>query len=188
MSETDAQAEKDYYKHIRYFYDKSLHILPEYNPVPGHQDYRSLVNSVNQYRIEGQKTASFEIVDVLGDAPDVHCIPVGNAGNITAYWKGFVEARDAKMSKRRPQMHGFQAAGAAPIVNGEVVVDPQTIATAIRIGSPASWKKTRDGATRASVTAEILKSSRPDSPRPPPTPAAPSGRHRRGRPSPDRAG
>ena len=105
----------------------------------------TLVNSVNPYRIEGQKTAAFEICETLGDAPEWLCIPVGNAGNITAYWKGFSEARDAKMAKRRPQMHGFQAAGAAPIVNGEVVADPQTIATAIRIGNPASW----NGAVRA---------------------------------------
>src|SRR5438477_586755 len=99
----------------------------------------TLVNSVNPYRIDGQKTAAFEICETLGDAPDWLCIPVGNAGNITAYWKGFTEARDAKMARRRPQMYGFQAAGAAPIVNGEVVADPQTIATAIRIGNPASW-------------------------------------------------
>jgi threonine synthase len=105
----------------------------------------TLVNSVNPFRIEGQKTAAFEICETLGDAPDWLCIPVGNAGNITAYWKGFTEARDAKMAKRRPQMHGFQAAGAAPIVTGEVVADPQTIATAIRIGNPASW----NGAVRA---------------------------------------
>jgi threonine synthase len=105
----------------------------------------TLVNSVNPYRIEGQKTAAFEICETLGDAPEWLCIPVGNAGNITAYWKGFTEARDAKMAKRRPQMHGFQAAGAAPIVTGEVVADPQTIATAIRIGNPASW----NGAVRA---------------------------------------
>ena len=105
----------------------------------------TLVNSVNPYRIEGQKTAAFEICETLGDAPEWLCIPVGNAGNITAYWKGFTEARDAKMAKRRPQMHGFQAAGAAPIVRGEVVADPQTVATAIRIGTPASW----NGAVRA---------------------------------------
>ena len=105
----------------------------------------TLVNSVNPYRIDGQKTAAFEICETLGDAPEWLCIPVGNAGNITAYWKGFGEARDAKLSRRRPQMHGFQAAGAAPIVNGEVVPDPQTIATAIRIGNPASW----NGAVRA---------------------------------------
>jgi threonine synthase len=105
----------------------------------------TLVNSVNPNRIEGQKTAAFEICEALGDAPEWLCIPVGNAGNITAYWKGFTEARDAKMAKRRPRMYGFQAAGAAPIVSGEVVTDPQTVATAIRIGNPASW----NGAVRA---------------------------------------
>jgi threonine synthase len=99
----------------------------------------SLVNSVNPYRIEGQKTASFEIVDALGDAPDVHCLPVGNAGNITAYWKGYVEAHEAGDTTRRPVMRGFQAAGAAPLVTGQVVREPSTIATAIRIGNPASW-------------------------------------------------
>jgi threonine synthase len=101
----------------------------------------SLVNSVNQYRIEGQKTASFEIVDVLGDAPDVHCLPVGNAGNITAYWQGYREYAADGTAARTPRMWGFQAAGAAPIVEGHVVEQPQTIATAIRIGNPASWTK-----------------------------------------------
>ena len=101
----------------------------------------SLVNSVNQYRIEGQKTASFEIVDVLGDAPDIHCLPVGNAGNITAYWQGYREYADDGTASKRPRMWGFQAAGAAPIVSGQVVEHPQTIATAIRIGNPASWTK-----------------------------------------------
>jgi threonine synthase len=95
----------------------------------------TLVNSVNPFRIEGQKTAAFEIVDVLGGAPDVHCLPVGNAGNITAYWKGYTEYGVA------PRMLGFQAAGAAPIVTGSPVASPQTIATAIRIGNPASWKQ-----------------------------------------------
>ncbi len=99
----------------------------------------TVVNSINPYRIEGQKTGAFEIVDVLGDAPDVHCIPVGNAGNITAYWKGYREYRDAGRSTRVPRMLGFQAAGAAPIVNGAPVESPETIATAIRIGRPASW-------------------------------------------------
>jgi threonine synthase len=101
----------------------------------------SLVNSVNQYRIEGQKTASFEIVDVLGDAPDVHCLPVGNAGNITAYWQGYREYAADGIASRTPRMWGFQAAGAAPIVSGQVVENPTTIATAIRIGNPASWTK-----------------------------------------------
>jgi threonine synthase len=101
----------------------------------------SLVNSVNQYRIEGQKTASFEIVDVLGDAPDIHCLPVGNAGNITAYWQGYREYAADGVSSHTPRMWGFQAAGSAPIVDGAVVEHPQTIATAIRIGNPASWTK-----------------------------------------------
>jgi threonine synthase len=101
----------------------------------------SLVNSVNQYRIEGQKTASFEIVDVLGDAPDIHCLPVGNAGNITAYWQGYREYAADGTASRTPRMWGFQAAGAAPIVTGQVVENPSTIATAIRIGNPASWTK-----------------------------------------------
>ena len=101
----------------------------------------ALVNSVNPFRIEGQKTAAFEIVDTLGDAPDVHCLPVGNAGNITAYWKGYREYADDGLATRRPRMLGFQAAGAAPIVNGAPVASPQTIATAIRIGNPASWQQ-----------------------------------------------
>src|SRR4029079_8634678 len=98
----------------------------------------SLVNSVNAYRIEGQKTAAFEIVDALDRAPDVHCLPVANAGNITAYWKGYTEyAGDGRC--RAPRMWVFQAEGAAPIVRGERVPDPETVATAIRIGDPASW-------------------------------------------------
>lgn len=100
----------------------------------------ALVNSVNPDRIEGQKTAAFEIVDVLGDAPDIHCIPVGNAGNITAYWKGYREYHAKGLTTRLPRMWGFQAAGAAPIVEGRIVEKPETVATAIRIGNPASWK------------------------------------------------
>jgi len=100
----------------------------------------TLVNSINPYRIEGQKTAAFEICDVLGEAPDYLAIPVGNAGNITAYWKGFVEYYEAKQVGKKPVMLGFQAEGAAPIVRGHVVENPKTIATAIRIGNPASWK------------------------------------------------
>ncbi len=99
----------------------------------------ALVNSVNPYRIEGQKTAAFEIVDVLGTAPDVHALPVGNAGNITAYWKGYTEYHRDGLSDRLPRMLGTQAAGAAPLVLGEPVKEPETIATAIRIGAPASW-------------------------------------------------
>lgn len=101
----------------------------------------SLVNSVNPDRIEGQKTASFEIVDLLGHAPDIHCLPVGNAGNITAYWKGYREYRDDGIVDSLPRMWGFQAEGAAPIVRGEPVRTPETIATAIRIGNPASWQQ-----------------------------------------------
>ncbi|WP_375481104.1 threonine synthase [uncultured Jatrophihabitans sp.] len=104
----------------------------------------SLVNSVNQYRIEGQKTAAFEICDALGKAPDVHCIPVGNAGNITAYWKGYREYVDDGVVASSPRMFGFQAAGAAPIVMGAPVTSPTTIATAIRIGNPASWTFAED--------------------------------------------
>ncbi len=99
-----------------------------------------LVNSVNPARIEGQKTASFEIVDQLGKAPDIHALPVGNAGNITAYWKGYTEYAADGTADARPRMWGFQAAGAAPIVRGHVVEQPETIATAIRIGNPASWQ------------------------------------------------
>jgi len=99
----------------------------------------TLVNSVNPYRIEGQKTAAFEIVDSLGAAPDYLCIPVGNAGNITAYWKGFKEYHEAK-NTGLPKMYGFEAEGAAAIVKGEPIAEPETVATAIRIGNPASWK------------------------------------------------
>ncbi|WP_153394248.1 threonine synthase [Ornithinicoccus halotolerans] len=104
-----------------------------------------LVNSVNPDRIQGQKTAAFEVVDALGDAPDIHCLPVGNAGNITAYWQGYGEyTTDAEQpgpATRRPVMWGFQAAGAAPIVLGHPVDEPDTVATAIRIGNPASWRR-----------------------------------------------
>jgi threonine synthase len=106
----------------------------------------TLVNSVNPYRLQGQKTGAFEICDELGDAPDFHAIPVGNAGNITAYWMGYREYHSKGRSKRRPRMIGFQAAGAAPIVKKKVVEKPQTIATAIRIGNPASWKPAEEAA------------------------------------------
>ena len=101
----------------------------------------TLVNSVNPYRIEGQKTGAFEIVEQLEDAPDYHFIPVGNAGNITAYWKGYKEYFENKKCTKLPKMMGYQASGAAPIVLGHKVDNPETIATAIRIGNPASWKK-----------------------------------------------
>ena len=99
----------------------------------------ALVNSVNPMRLQGQKTASFEIVDVLGDAPDMHVLPTGNAGNISAYWLGYREARDTGEATRLPVMRGWQAEGAAPLVGGAPVADPETVASAIRIGNPASW-------------------------------------------------
>ena len=120
---------------VRGNFDQLLTIvrdLPNHAPI-------TVVNSVNPHRIEGQKTGAFEIVDVLGDAPDVHCIPVGNAGNISAYWRGYLQYKEAGRSTRLPRMLGFQAAGAAPIVLGHPVENPETIATAIRIGNPASW-------------------------------------------------
>ena len=126
----------------------------------------SLVNSVNVDRLQGQKTAAFEIVEALGDAPDIHCLPVGNAGNITAYWMGYVEDAEAGNATKRPRMLGFQASGAAPIVHGEVVREPSTIATAIRIGNPASWTKAVDardasgGVIRAVTDREILSAYR----------------------------
>ena len=100
----------------------------------------ALVNSLNPDRLQGQKTAAFEIVEALGDAPDVHCLPVGNAGNISAYWMGYLEYAKSGKATRTPRMFGFQASGAAPIVRGEPVLAPTTIATAIRIGNPASWR------------------------------------------------
>jgi threonine synthase len=117
----------------------------------------ALVNSVNPERLQGQKTAAFEIVDALGNAPDVHCLPVGNAGNIAAYWLGYSEYLADGPASRAPRMFGFQAAGAAPIVRGEPVLDPVTIATAIRIGNPASWHladeaRTESGGLIAAVT------------------------------------
>jgi threonine synthase len=101
----------------------------------------TLVNSVNPYRIEGQKTGAFEICEALGQAPDYHFIPVGNAGNITAYWKGYKEFYDLGKISAKPKMMGFEAEGAAAIVKGERIMNPETLATAIRIGNPASWQK-----------------------------------------------
>jgi len=126
----------------------------------------TLVNSVNPHRIEGQKTAAFEVCDALGRAPDYHLMPVGNAGNITAYWRGYREERDTDRITFLPRMFGFQAAGAAPIVLGHPVERPSTIATAIRIGNPASWSSAVDaardseGAIRAVTDREILASYR----------------------------
>ncbi len=118
-------------------FDQALSIvrsITEKHPV-------TLVNSLNPHRIEGQKTAAFEIIDALGDAPDYLFLPVGNAGNITAYWKGFGEYNQAGKSTKKPKMMGFQAEGAAPIVRGYAIEKPETVATAIRIGNPASWQK-----------------------------------------------
>jgi threonine synthase len=119
---------------IRGNFDQALEIVREL----GDRAPITVVNSINPYRIEGQKTGAFEIVDALGDAPDVHLIPVGNAGNITAYWKGYLQYRAAGKATRLPRMVGFQAAGAAPLVLGRDVDEPETVATAIRIGRPAS--------------------------------------------------
>lgn len=117
-------------------FDKALDLVKEMT-----RDGKiTLVNSINPFRIEGQKTAAFEIIDDLGDAPEYHAIPVGNAGNITAYWKGYKEYKKAGKSEILPKMLGFQAAGSAPIVLGHPVEKPETIATAIRIGNPASWQ------------------------------------------------
>ncbi len=147
---------------IRGNFDQALEIvrdLPNHTPI-------TVVNSINPFRIEGQKTGAFEIVDALGAAPDFHFIPVGNAGNITAYWRGYQEYRAAGHSPTVPKMMGFQAAGAAPIVLGHPVENPETIATAIRIGNPASWSSAveaaaeSDGAIDLVTDEEILEAYR----------------------------
>jgi len=126
----------------------------------------TLVNSVNPYRLQGQKTAAFEICDALGRAPDIHCVPVGNAGNISSHWIGYSEYLADGVIAEPPQLFGFQAAGAAPLVKGEPVKDPQTIATAIRIGNPASWDKAiaaareSEGGIEAVTDREILAAYR----------------------------
>jgi threonine synthase len=126
----------------------------------------TLVNSVNPYRLQGQKTAAFEICDALGRAPDIHCVPVGNAGNISSHWMGYSEYLADGLIPEPPQLYGFQALGAAPIVLGAPVKDPQTIATAIRIGNPASWEKSvaaareSEGAILAVTDREILSAFR----------------------------
>ncbi len=122
---------------IRGNFDDALNLVREISanhPV-------TLVNSLNPYRIEGQKTGAFEVCDDLGAAPEFHAIPVGNAGNITAYWKGYKEYKETGLSSSLPKMLGFQAAGSAPIVHDKVIKDPKTIATAIKIGNPASWRQ-----------------------------------------------
>jgi len=139
-------------------FDQALKIvqqMAEHYPV-------TLVNSLNPFRLEGQKTAAFEIVDALGDAPDWLCVPVGNAGNVTAYWMGFCQYHEVGNCDRLPRMMGFQAVGAAPIVTGEAVVHPDTVATAIRIGNPANWQRAiavqeaSQGQYTAITDAEIL--------------------------------
>jgi threonine synthase len=126
----------------------------------------TLVNSVNPFRLEGQKTAAFEVCDALGRAPDIHCVPVGNAGNISSHWMGYTDYLQDGLIAEPPQLFGFQAAGAAPIVRGAPIADPQTIATAIRIGNPASWEKAiaaataSEGAIRAVTDRQILAAYR----------------------------
>jgi threonine synthase len=116
----------------------------------------AIVNSINPDRIAGQKTAAFEIVDVLGDAPDFHLLPVGNAGNITAYWAGYREYHALRQSTKLPAMIGFQAAGAAPIFYNRVVEKPETVASAIRIGNPASWKQARAAITESHGAIDVV--------------------------------
>jgi threonine synthase len=147
---------------VRGNFDEALAIVRRL----GEQAPVTVVNSVNPFRIQGQKTGAFEIVDALGDAPDVHCIPVGNAGNITAYWRGYLEYREAGHATKLPRMFGFQAAGAAPIVEGHPIDNPDTVATAIRIGNPASWygataaASESGGAIEAVTDEEILAAYR----------------------------
>ena len=126
----------------------------------------AIVNSINPHRIEGQKTASFEIVEELGDAPDVHILPVGNAANISAYWKGYREFHDLNRSTKNPRMLGFQAAGSAPIFHNRIIEKPETVASAIRIGNPAGWQLAKDairdsnGAIDIVTDGEILEAQR----------------------------
>jgi threonine synthase len=138
-------------------FDDALRLVREMGGLPG----IAIVNSINPDRIEGQKTGSFEIIEELGDAPDMHILPVGNAGNITAYWKGYREFHSLGRSTRLPRMMGFQAAGSAPIVHNRVIDKPNTVATAIRIGNPASWQGastalTESGGAIAAVTDEEI--------------------------------
>ncbi len=147
---------------IRGNFDDALRIVRDLGSLDG----MAVVNSINPHRIEGQKTASFEVIEALGDAPDLHLLPVGNAGNITAYWKGYREFHALGKSSRLPRMLGFQAAGSAPIYHGRIVKEPETVATAIRIGNPASWEGARDalrgsgGAVDIVTDEEILSAQR----------------------------
>jgi threonine synthase len=137
---------------IRGNFDDALRIVREFGGVDG----VAIVNSINPHRIEGQKTAAFEVIEDLGDAPDIHILPVGNAGNITAYWKGYQEFHAAGRSTRLPRMVGFQAAGSAPIFNGHPIEHPDTLATAIRIGNPASWQGANDAVSHSGGCIDIV--------------------------------
>jgi len=137
---------------IRGNFDDALRIVRELGDIGGVE----VVNSINPNRIEGQKTAAFEIIDELGDAPEYHLLPVGNAGNITAYWQGYREYRAAGKSSRRPKMLGFQASGAAPIFLNHPVDTPETVATAIRIGNPASWESATTAITDSKGCIDIV--------------------------------
>ena len=137
---------------IRGNFDDALRIVREFGGIDG----VAIVNSINPHRIEGQKTASFEIIEDLGDAPDIHILPVGNAGNITAYWKGYREVHAAGRSTRLPKMVGFQAAGSAPIFFNQPIEKPDTIATAIRIGNPASWHAANNAVSESGGCIDIV--------------------------------
>ena len=137
---------------VRGNFDDALDIVREL----GERDEVEVVNSINPFRIQGQKTAAFEVCDAIGDAPDMHFLPVGNAGNITAYWMGYKEYLEAGRSSGLPRMMGWQAEGAAPIVHGAPVENPETIATAIRIGNPASWEHAVKAATESSGAIDMV--------------------------------
>ncbi|MDX2082305.1 MAG: threonine synthase [Terrimicrobiaceae bacterium] len=137
---------------IRGNFDDALRIVREFGGLSG----VAIVNSINPDRLEGQKTAAFEIVEELGDAPDIHILPVGNAGNITAYWKGYREFHERGLAKKMPRMVGFQAAGSAPIFHGAPIEKPDTVATAIRIGNPASWKGALGAVTESGGCIDIV--------------------------------
>src|SRR5216110_2606264 len=137
---------------IKGSFDDALRIVREL----GERDAFAIVNSINPDRIAGQKTAAFEIVDSMGDAPDFHLLPVGNAGNITAYWAGYREYHARQKSTKLPAMIGFQAAGAAPIFYNRIIEKPETVASAIRIGNPASWKQARAGITESHGAIDVV--------------------------------
>lgn len=137
---------------IRGNFDDALRLVREF----GSQPEVEIVNSINPFRIDGQKTAAFEIADELGDAPDVHILPVGNAGNITAYWKGYREYQQIGRTQRLPRMFGIQAEGAAPIFRGAIVEHPETVASAIRIGNPASWAGATDAVSQSQGLVDVV--------------------------------